>query len=394
MFFVCLMFCIFYFFSLSLSTLSMSSGSSLGSLGSLSASSRGSLNSLSTLDVYGQATGVTGSGLGVMGSEVNLQELHQRVEKLLQGHSMSPISEAASPTTTPIPHADITAAATNNYLQSVMAGGLSSPGPASSEGTAKSSPYSSAVSSPPVSPYVIGAPPTYEQHMSCVQRVGGLLPGSAGSMLPGSAGSVLPGSMLPGSAGSKWGRPGTDLTPHTILEAEEGGAAVGPPLQDSGQRVNGGPLTPAAVPPSSLPPVPPPHTPQPPPPFCIHPELCQGAGASLSTGGVDSVTASSQACGPTDKERDVALGAVAPANQRRVLAAGLDNVDVSSNPPLSPISESSSGVGNNLSGGNTRSVSAAVSDESVAGDSGVFEATVKRSVLSFFCAQVCFTVIT
>ncbi len=50
-----------------------------------------------------------------------------------------------------------------------------------------------------------------------------------------------------------------------------------------------------------------------------------------------------------------------------------------SNPPLSPISESSSGVGgNNLSGGNTRSVSAAVSDESVAGDSGVFEVSIKR----------------
>jgi hypothetical protein len=57
-----------------------------------------------------------------------------------------------------------------------------------------------------------------------------------------------------------------------------------------------------------------------------------------------------------------------------------ENLDVSSNPPLSPISESSSGVGNNLSGGNTRSVSAAVSDESVAGDSGVFEAVVKRYV--------------
>uniref|UniRef100_A0A2C9KM79 Uncharacterized protein n=1 Tax=Biomphalaria glabrata TaxID=6526 RepID=A0A2C9KM79_BIOGL len=51
---------------------------------------------------------------------------------------------------------------------------------------------------------------------------------------------------------------------------------------------------------------------------------------------------------------------------------------VAGNPPLSPISESSSGVGHNLSGGNTRSVSAAVSDESVAGDSGVFEASVKR----------------
>ncbi len=53
--------------------------------------------------------------------------------------------------------------------------------------------------------------------------------------------------------------------------------------------------------------------------------------------------------------------------------------------PLSPISESSSGVGggNNLSDANTRSVSAAVSDESVAGDSGVFEVFIKRSVWLF-----------
>ncbi len=49
-----------------------------------------------------------------------------------------------------------------------------------------------------------------------------------------------------------------------------------------------------------------------------------------------------------------------------------------SNQPWSPLSETSSGVCNNLSGGNTRSVSAAVSDESVAGDSGVFEASIKR----------------
>ena len=49
-----------------------------------------------------------------------------------------------------------------------------------------------------------------------------------------------------------------------------------------------------------------------------------------------------------------------------------------SNPPLSPISETSSGVCNPLSGGASRSVSAAVSDESVAGDSGVFEASIKR----------------
>ncbi|GAB6023956.1 hypothetical protein CHUAL_008686 [Chamberlinius hualienensis] len=50
--------------------------------------------------------------------------------------------------------------------------------------------------------------------------------------------------------------------------------------------------------------------------------------------------------------------------------------DVMSNPPLSPITElvPDEAKSMNLSGSNTRSVSAAVSDESVAGDSGVFEA--------------------
>ena len=364
-------------FSLSLSTLSMSSGSSLGSLGSLSASSRGSLNSLSTLDVYGQATGVTGSSLGVMGSEVNLQELHQRVEKLLQGHSMSPISEAASPTTTPVPHADVTAAATNSYLQSVMGGGAAAAAPtgsSSSEGaTAKSSPYSSTVSSPPVSPYGLGAPPSYEQHMSCMQRLSGL---------------------LPGSTGSKWGRsPNTDLTPQTILEAEESGLsssshvnhpAALPPDSEAGSNP-ALPLLPA-VPPSSLTPVLPPYPHQPPPTSTSsslpHTEPCQGAMAlslsSSTTGGVvESVTGSNQTCVRTD--RDMVMGVLgASGGQRRPMMGMFDNVEVLSNPPLSPISESSSGVGNNLSGGNTRSVSAAVSDESVAGDSGVFEASIKR----------------
>ena len=52
-----------------------------------------------------------------------------------------------------------------------------------------------------------------------------------------------------------------------------------------------------------------------------------------------------------------------------------------SNPPMSPVSESSSGMGNNLSGvGTVRSISAAVSNESVAGDSGVFEASMRRYV--------------
>jgi protein KIBRA len=54
--------------------------------------------------------------------------------------------------------------------------------------------------------------------------------------------------------------------------------------------------------------------------------------------------------------------------------------DAASNPPLSPISEMVPDVCEMAgpSGTNTRSVSAAVSDESVAGDSGVFEAAASK----------------
>lgn len=54
--------------------------------------------------------------------------------------------------------------------------------------------------------------------------------------------------------------------------------------------------------------------------------------------------------------------------------------DAASNPPLSPISEMVPDVCEMVgpSGTNTRSVSAAVSDESVAGDSGVFEAAASK----------------
>ncbi|CAB3386420.1 Hypothetical predicted protein [Cloeon dipterum] len=64
---------------------------------------------------------------------------------------------------------------------------------------------------------------------------------------------------------------------------------------------------------------------------------------------------------------------------------GLDSIslnsDAASNPPLSPISEMVApleSANNTPSGSNTRSVSAAVSDESVAGDSGVFEAAASK----------------
>jgi hypothetical protein len=59
------------------------------------------------MDIYGQQQ-----------HSSDLSDLHRRVEKLLQGHSISPIQE--------IHVSDTTAAATNNYLQSVMASNSSS----------------------------------------------------------------------------------------------------------------------------------------------------------------------------------------------------------------------------------------------------------------------------
>lgn len=83
--------------TLSLSATSISSGSSLGSLGSLSASSRGSQNSmaLSLTDIY--------STPGQMLVEVNLPELHRRVERLLHQHGCSSIPEDAVSSSSVIP---------------------------------------------------------------------------------------------------------------------------------------------------------------------------------------------------------------------------------------------------------------------------------------------------
>ncbi|PVD34256.1 hypothetical protein C0Q70_05524 [Pomacea canaliculata] len=350
--------------SLSLSTLSMSSGSSLGSLGSLSASSRGSLNSLSTLDVYGQA-GVLGSGLGVTGSEINLQELHQRVEKLLQGHNMSPISETTA-TAAMLPHADITAAATTNYLQSVMAGSTANVvGSSESVSLQQTSPYSS-LSSPPVSPYSIGPPPSYEQHMSAIERQRGLL---------------LPTSALSGGIGlgsNKWIRAPDQpkvlvgLSPETILEGDEVHARD--PVRSDSALCSADPIVelPSAVLPAALLPMPGVQPSQ----LKVLSGLDMALSADSSIAGIGQVSLLD--CRDREKEGG-ASGTFVTSSSRRMLVGSVDTMDALSNPPLSPISESSSGVGNNLSGGNTCSVSAAVSDESVAGDSGVFEGTVKRT---------------
>lgn len=240
------------------------------------------------MDIYGQ----------MQQSDTNLQDLHRRVEKLLQGHSISPIQEV------PGKPSDVMAAATGNYLQSVIGadeGNKLSSSIQSSSSTSSSPP-------PPITQYDIGPPPTYEQHM-------------------------------------------TGVTP-PVNTTTNYNSSLSPPLRST----------------------------------------------DLKSKSENSFSLLSRTPDVSDRTYTLGLGnngGYSPVvfnsdlsetfqnlNIKRAQLA--DNIDVISNPPLSPISETSSGVCNNLSEGNTRSVSAAVSDESVAGDSGVFEASVniaKRDVL-------------
>lgn len=271
-----------------MSTLSISSGSSLGSLGSLSASSRGSLTSLGITDIYGPSHH----------SDVNIRDLHQRVEKLLQGHSISPISEM-KPASTPTV---VTNAAVGMYLQSVT----------DSHSLQSLSPHSSLSSlSPPVSPYEVGPPPSYEQHIERHRRAG-----------------------LNGCGYNHNGNVVSGATPNVSLDHMRF------TMDNAGQHQRLDYMRPNM--PSLVPQL---------------PQLMEDIETHASSNVVTATTTS---------------------NNNSVRTRSRD--DAVSNPPLSPISETSSGVCNNLSGGNTRSVSAAVSDESVAGDidSGVFEVSVKR----------------
>lgn len=232
------------------------------------------------MDIYGQ----------MQQSDTNLQDLHRRVEKLLQGHSISPIQEV------PGKHTDVMAAATGNYLQSVIG---------AEEGNKLSSSIQSLSSTsssppPPITQYDIGPPPTYEQHMT-------------GVTTPVNTTTNYNSSLSPSFRS-------TDLK-----SKSENTFSLLSRTPDVSDRT-----------------------------------YALGLG---NNGGYSPVVFNSD-LSETFQNLNI---------KRAQLA---DNIDVISNPPLSPISETSSGVCNNLSEGNTRSVSAAVSDESVAGDSGVFEASV------------------
>lgn len=231
-----------------MSSLSVSSGSSLGSLGSLSTGSKGSLSSLSFTDIYSSCSQFALP-------EVNLVELHRRVEKLLQGHQ--PLPQNPPTQVPPLP-------------------------PISRSQSAKSlSPGSSLSSlSPPVSPYEVGPPPSYAQHIQRQQR----------QPSPG-AGVAIPSQST---------------------------FSVSPIQEVDGDTLN--------------------------------------EQMGFMNLGDQSVTNQ-----PANDQNNFEASLLPPEHLRRLLG------DDGALPPLSPISE-----------GSHCGVSAAVSDESVAGDSGVFEAAYKR----------------
>jgi len=378
---------------MSMSTLSISSGSSLGSLGSLgslSESSRGSLNSLGLPDY---------SSYSASGS--NLQELHRRVEKLLQGHSISPIHESpvnVSP--------DVMAAATGGYLESVLGSSNQDiPGAMNMHG------YTYNMQAMQVPNYSANVPSQSANVLNYgVVSVGYNMPSSMSSMPLSNVSNysstpVGSGHSLSGSAGQL---PVSSASSHSSLTSMSPPISpydVGPP-PTYGQHMNLG------VPSMSKPP--PPYVPQgrnpsyPPPASAssnvnylpsvsLAPSVPQVSSNQSKMASDDLTITPSYTQSKLDYLHNTS-GALTSQNfvlssqqhnlvlssdpnysshiAKRILCS--DGTELGSNPPLSPISETSSGVCNNLSGGNTRSVSAAVSDESVAGDSGVFDAVVKR----------------
>lgn len=317
----------------------MSSGSSRGSLGSLSASSRSSLNSLSFTDIYMSSQS---------SSDTNLQDLHRRVEKLLQGHStcISPIYE-------------VTGSGSAENLPQVT-----SQHPYLAPHLQKSvSPGSSLSSlSPPVSPYEPVPfdslpPPSYEQHIERQHRH---------HPVPQAHPSRQKGQL-----------------DHNNLQARLSELSVSPnsPVMQDPMTLGGKPtcvgIRGGMVPPTHSPsptPIPSAITHQQQPPQPQQQQYQQQL--QLQQHMIHNKQVPCLPLPTTTEVADPVRRAGYNGNSGNHMDSALDTPV--SNPPLSPISETSSGVCNNLSGGNTRSVSAAVSDESVAGDSGVFEASAKR----------------
>jgi len=308
---------------LSASTLSMSSSSSLGSLSSSHASSKGSLSSLSFTDIYGMSSTAQ--------ADSSMLDLHKRVEKILIG--------AHSPQDTGI-------ALQNNFETNFTQtsdgqGNLTEPKTSSSQ--LSLSPRSSLSSvSPPVSPYEAALPPSYEQaYLSSVERHKKL---QASAQLNNSSNYVHLDQR-------------TDV-PTVSLEENFSELRLSRSSQPVTTFAAG--LTPSSV---NLPSV--------------------TSVSSASTRRVPPILTTSphrQLPNIGSFELSDLPYSLTPSGQLLNRRSGQDSVGSDQSAPLSPISETNTDDRKTVSS-NARSVSAAVSDESVAGDSGVFEASHKKEDL-------------
>ena len=366
---------------MSLSTLSVSSGSvsSRGSLGSLaSLGSTGSLASLSLTDIYMQGMA------GYQVTNTSLQDLYKRVENLLQGHSNS-ISPSSSVSTSSQQGINVLTGSTHHVA---LPAGTSS---ASTSGAHSQSSLdnlgSNASSNTQLNKATGGSLENMVELSAALSSSPFLRRVASGELL--TAGSTTTAAGVPSPAAGHVSSPAAS-PPVSPL-----GLPPPPPSyeQHVRQRMMG--EEPHHINDNHH------HHPHPHHPQYHHP-MDQNTHAMLinrpfsgtnNSGGITLHSGGHRGqhyqqtqqqhqhhyitpqlpLTETTPSTDLGLGNV---SKRTIHDVAMDAP--LSNPPLSPISESSSGVCNNLSGGNTRSVSAAVSDESVAGDSGVFEVSIKK----------------
>jgi len=307
---------------LSASTLSMSSSSSLGSLGSSShASSKGSLSSLSFTDIYGMSTTTP--------PDPSMLDLQRRVDKILLGGAAN--TPTSSTTGGRVSRNQSTEELTTSD-QNLSVGGRKTSSQLSL------SPRSSLSSvSPPVSPYDPSLLPSYEQaYLNSQERTRRLhlTLFNSGTTLP----TATSNGHLESPVDSENGSKKQILSPNCS-------SGLSPLKRSLGAVAGGGNLKP-------------------------HRELelsdmSRLYDNNLVTGG--SIISCS--------------GSVSSSAYSSSRRTGQDSVSSDQSAPLSPISESailSDGGSSSRLNPASRSVSAAVSDESVAGDSGVFEAACSR----------------
>ena len=307
---------------LSASTLSMSSSSSLGSLSSSHASSKGSLSSLSFTDIYGMSA--------IAQPDSSMLDLHRRVEKILEGshtqhqHSVDNVNQNQAETEC--------YSGQPGQLSDAVSANLSLPKTSSQLSLSPRSSLSSV--SPPVSPYNASSsavlPPTYDQaYLTSIERQ---------KRLQASLPSLPQQQQQPQNS--------SNLHLNSALANLE-------------EQFTGLNMAPRGQ-----------HQPQ-------------VTSSSVGQGQARGRVPRPLAVGQFDlSDLNYSLSPSQAVFNRRSGQDSVGSDQSNQSAPLSPISETTTDDRKTTLSSNTRSgVSAAVSDESVAGDSGVFEASHKKDDL-------------